>query len=145
MCDNHNILVKADALRCLDSNTSFRTPEIAIFLNRHILALENMGQFWPKNREFMNFQFLINQPIRPIFIICKLDQVSLGIFNPFPRYQTYNLQNGQKIGFFYLNYGFWAYFETSICGFLVEISAGVEISTVKNISKKTYNVCADPL
>ena len=145
MCHNYDILVKADALGCLEPKTSFRSPKIAIFVNRDIFGMQNMGQIWPKSREFMNFQFLINRPIRPIFMIYKLDQVSLGIFRPFPRYYMYNLKNGQKIGFFGLNYAFWAYFETSICGFLVEISAGVEISTVKNISKKTYDVCADPL
>ena len=136
MCHNHNILVKDDALRCLESNPSFRPPEITIFQNRHILGFGNMGQFWPKYRKFMNFQFLINRPIRPIFMIRKLDQVSLGIFRRFPRYQTYKPQNGRKIGFFGLNYAFWACFEISICGFFVEISTAVEISRVKNISKK---------
>ena len=142
MCHNHSILVKDDALRCLESNPSFIPLEITIF---HILGFGNMGQFWPKDRKFMNFQFLINRPIRPIFMIRKLDQVSLGIFRRFPRYQTYKPQNGRKIGFFGLNYGFLTFFESSICGVFVEIFTGIKISTVKNISKKTFDVCADPL
>ena len=41
----------------------------------------------PKNA---NFQFLINRPIRPIFMIHKLEKVSIHHFDPFPRYWTYN-------------------------------------------------------
>ena len=145
MGHNHGISIKTNTLRCWNRETSIKSPKIVIFENRSIFSIGNMGEFWPKNRDFINFQFLINRPIRPIFMIYKLEKVSLCHFGPFPRYCTYNPQIDWKIGFFGLKYGFLAYFETSICGFFVEISTGIEISTVKNISEKSYNVCADPL
>ena len=145
MGHNHDISIKTNTLRCWDPETSINSPKIVIFENRWIFGIENMGEFSQKNRDFMNFQFLINRPIRPIFMIYKLENVSLCHFDPFPRYCTYNPQIDWKIEFFGLKYGFLAYFETSICGFFVEISTGIEISTVKNISKKTYDVGADPL
>ena len=43
---------------------------------------------WPKNA---NFQFWINRPIRPIFMIRKLGKMSLGYFDPFPEYWTYGM------------------------------------------------------
>ena len=45
------------------------------------------------------FRFWIKLPIRPIFMIYQLEKMSLGIFNPFPRYWTYNLQNDKKSEF----------------------------------------------
>ena len=78
-------------------------------------------------------------------MIYKLEYVSMGYFERFPRYYAYRTQNGQKIGFFGLNMLFLAFSETYVCGFIVEISTCIEISTRKNISQKTYQVCADPL
>ena len=92
MDHNHGISIKTDTLRCLDPETSINSPKIAILENRSIFSIGNMGEFWPKNRDFMNFQFLINRPIRPIFMIYKLEKLSLCHFDPFPRYCTYNPQ-----------------------------------------------------
>ena len=92
MGHNHDIWIKTDTLRCWDPKTSINSLKITIFENRSIFDIGNMGEFWPKNRDFMNFQFLINRPIRPIFMIYKLEKLSLCHFDPFPRYCTYNPQ-----------------------------------------------------
>ena len=47
-----------------------------------------MGQKMAKKA---NFQFWINRPIRPIFMIRKLGKMSFGYFDPFPRYWTYRM------------------------------------------------------
>ena len=87
-----------------------------------------------------NFQFLINRPIWQIFMIHKLEKVSLHKFDPFPRYWVHNHRNRGKNGFFGLKCHFWPLLATFNCGFFVEISTGIEISTMKIMSTKTYNV-----
>ena len=106
-----------------------------------LISFVKIRNKWPKNHDF---QILINRPIRPIFIFYQWGNVNIHQFRGFPSYWTYNLRDGEKIEFFGLRYQFLAFFDIFNFGYFVEISTRVEISTVKIISKKTYNVLLKP-
>ena len=70
----------------------------------------------------------------------KLGKVSIGYFDPNPRYWTYNLRIHGKIGFFDVKCHFWAFSHNRKIWFFVEYSTGIEILT-DFFYKKTYYVC----
>ena len=74
----------------------------------------------------------------------QLGNVNIDQFRGFQLYCTYNLQNREKIEFFDLKYRFFAFSDTFNFGLSVEISARVEISTMKIMWKKTYDVDVNP-
>ena len=143
-CD---ILVEMDYHRCFLYENILRDP---------LYWISKFFEFWlweiwsekcpkmPKIQKITNFQFWISRPIQPIFMICKLGNVSLGIFDRFPRNWTYSTQIRWKIGFFDINYHFWPVLREPANEFFVEISTGVEISTVKFLWKKTCDHCWHP-
>ena len=92
-----------------------------------------MGKKWPKIAIFQNF---IIRPNRPILIICKWGKLSLGIFNPNPVNWTHIYGIGRKIGFFDVKCQKMTFSSTTQNHVCVEISTGVEISTVRFFDKK---------
>ena len=98
--------------------------------------LSKIGKKTAKIWKIMNFQILIKLPIWPIFSICKLDKVSLGIFTWFSKYWANRHIIRRKIGFFEVKCHFWAFSHKCKNRFFVEYSTNVEISTMKFSEKK---------